>query len=62
VLVTDGDLVSARRTLWDRWRIAVEHGAAAAFAALAAGAYVPRAGERLGIVLCGANTDPSTLA
>jgi len=39
----------------------VEHGAAAAFAALTSGAYVPAEGERVAVILCGANTDPSTL-
>ena len=61
VLVSDEDIVNARAQLWARWRIAVEHGAAAALAALTSGAYVPRDGERIAIVLCGANTDPSDL-
>ncbi|MFL6106541.1 MAG: threonine/serine dehydratase [Marmoricola sp.] len=61
VLVSDEDLVHARRLLWEHRRIAVEHGAAAALAALTSGAYVPEAGERVVVVLCGANTDPSDL-
>jgi len=61
VLVSDDDLVAARTLLWQHWRIVVEHGAAAALAALTAGAYVPQAGERLVIVLCGANTGPADL-
>jgi threonine dehydratase len=61
VLVTDEDLIDARRRLWDEHRIVVEHGAAAAFAALTSGAYVPERGERIAILLCGANTDPSDL-
>jgi threonine dehydratase len=61
VLVTDDDLVAARRLLWAEHRIAVEHGAAAAFAALTAGAYVPAPDERVAVVLCGANTDPTDL-
>ena len=61
VLVTDDDLCEARAMLWSRWRIVVEHGAAAAWAALISGSYRPAADERLGIVLCGANTDPSDL-
>ncbi|WP_329104643.1 threonine/serine dehydratase [Micromonospora sp. NBC_01699] len=61
VLVTDDNLVDARRQLWDRWRIVVEHGAAAAYAALAAGAYRPEPDERVAVLLCGANTDPSDL-
>lgn len=62
VLVSDDDLREARAMLWSRWRIVVEHGAAAAWAALTSGRYRPAADERLGIVLCGANTDPSDLA
>jgi threonine dehydratase len=61
VLVTDDDLVAARLQLWRRWRLAVEHGAAAAYAALTSGAYTPEPGERVVIVLCGANTDPGDL-
>jgi threonine dehydratase len=61
VLVSEGDLVDARRRLWSEHRIVVEHGAAAAFAALASGAYRPERGARVAILLCGANTDPSDL-
>jgi threonine dehydratase len=61
VLVSDDDLVHARRLLWEHRRIAVEHGAAAALAALTSGSYVPEPGERVVVVLCGANTDPSDL-
>ena len=34
---------------------------AAAYAALDCGAYVPASGERVTVVLCGANTDPGSL-
>jgi threonine dehydratase len=61
LLVEDDDLVRARQLLWDDRRIVVEHGAAAALAALTSGAYVPEAGERVVVVLCGANTDPADL-
>ena len=61
VLVSDDDIVSARARLWNEYRMAVEHGAAAAFAALHSGAYVPEPGERVVVILCGANTDPATL-
>lgn len=61
VLVDDHELVAARQLLWDQQRIVVEHGAAAAFAALSTGAYVPVDGERVVVVLCGANTDPADL-
>lgn len=61
VLVTDADIIAARKSLWNGYRIVVEHGAAAAYAALLCGAYVPEPGERVAVVLCGANTDPATL-
>jgi threonine dehydratase len=56
VLVSDPDIVDARRHLWDEYRIVVEHGTAAALAALLSGAYRPAAGERVVVLLCGANT------
>lgn len=59
VLVSDEDIVTARRALWENYRIVVEHGAAAAYAALLSGAYAPRAGETVAVILCGANTDPA---
>ncbi|BAS11001.1 phenylserine dehydratase [Arthrobacter sp. Hiyo4] len=61
VLVSDEDIVAARSLLWDQYRIIVEHGAATAFAALLSGAYVPVDGERVAVILCGANTDPATV-
>ncbi len=61
LLVSDADLVAARLELWRRHRVVVEHGAAAAYAALLSGAYRPEPGERVAVVCCGANTDPSDL-
>ena len=61
VLVTDEQIVAARSALWNDYRIVVEHGAAAAYAALTSGAYVPAPDERVAVILCGANTDPATL-
>ncbi|MFF0544095.1 serine/threonine dehydratase [Nocardia thailandica] len=65
VVLDDEAIVTARRALWDRHRIAVEHGAATAYAALLDGpdgpAYRPAADERVAVILCGANTDPATL-
>ncbi|MEV7097804.1 threonine/serine dehydratase [Amycolatopsis sp. NPDC051045] len=61
VLVDDAAIVRARAILWDRYRLAVEPGGATAFAALLSGAYRPAPGERVAVVLCGANTDPATL-
>jgi threonine dehydratase len=62
VLVDDDAIVAARRETWDRYRLALEHGAAAPVAALLTGAYQPAEGERVAVVLCGANTDPGDLA
>lgn len=57
VLVSDEAIVEAQRTLWDKVRIAAEPGGAAALAALLSGKYVPAPGERVGVVVCGGNTD-----
>jgi len=56
VLVSDAELAAAQQALWQRARIVAEPGAAAAFAALLCGAYAPRPGERVGVVVSGANT------
>jgi threonine dehydratase len=56
-LVTDDAIREAQRKLWSTLRIVAEPGGAAAFAALVSGAYRPREGERIGILICGANTD-----
>lgn len=59
VLVTDQEIVDARRHLWAHHRVAVEHAAAAALAGLHRLERRPRAAA---VVLCGGNTDPSDLA
>jgi threonine dehydratase len=56
VLVDDDDICAAQRALWDRLRIVVEPGGAAAFAAVLSGRYVIGAGEHVGVLLCGGNT------
>lgn len=61
VLVSDEAIVSARQALWDQRRVVVEHGGATALAALQCGTYIPAAHERVIVVLCGANTDPTDL-
>ncbi|MGI5338091.1 threonine/serine dehydratase [Streptomyces sp. CA-181903] len=68
VVVPDAEIARARQGLWDERRIAVEHGGATALAAMTAGeadsahyGYRPREGEKVCVVLCGANTDPATL-
>ena len=60
-LVPDEAIRAAQRALWSGYRIAAEPGGAAALAALLAGAYRPRAGERVGVLLCGGNVDPASL-
>ncbi|MEU8617899.1 threonine/serine dehydratase [Streptomyces sp. NPDC048623] len=60
LLVPDAEIVRARRALWDERRLVVEHAAATALAALSGG-YRPERGEKVCVVLCGANTDPSDL-
>jgi threonine dehydratase len=57
LLVEDEAIRDAQRTLWRMLRIATEPGGAAAMAALLSGAYRPRPEERVGVVLCGGNTD-----
>ena len=61
VLVDDQAIVDARRQLWEDFRIVVEHGTAAAQAALTSGVYRPATGERVVVLLCGANTNPADL-
>ena len=56
VLVTDEDIRRAQLELWRVLRVVAEPGGAAAFAALLAGGYQPRPGERVGVVVCGGNT------
>jgi threonine dehydratase len=56
VLVTDDAIRQAQEALWSTLRIVAEPGGAAAFAALLSGRYKPSAGERVAVLLCGANT------
>lgn len=57
VLVSDEEMRDAARWLWFEMGIAVELSAAAALAALRTGRYVPRAGEHVCALVCGAGTD-----
>jgi threonine dehydratase len=61
-LVTDDAIRAAQTLLWRDWRMATEPGGAAALAALLSNAYRPRPGESVGVLLCGANVDPTTMA
>lgn len=57
VLVSDPDIAAAQKALWSGARVAAEPGGAAAFAALLGRHYVPKPGERVGVVVSGGNTD-----
>jgi threonine dehydratase len=57
VLVTDEAILAAQQTLWEVLRVVAEPGGAAALAALLSGRYVPRPGERVGVLLCGGNSE-----
>ena len=57
VLVTDASIADAQRRLWAEFSLITEPGGAAAFAALASGAYRPEGGERVGVLVCGSNAN-----
>ena len=57
LLVSDEEIVAAQQALWDTLRIVTEPGGATAFAALLSGRYKCQPGERIGVVLCGGNTE-----
>lgn len=61
LVVSDDDVLAAQARLWSAARVLAEPGGAVALAALTSGAYVPAAGERVGVVICGGNTDPASL-
>jgi threonine dehydratase len=56
VLVTDEAIGNAQRLLWKSLRMVAEPGGAAALAALVSHRYVPRADERVAVLVCGGNT------
>ncbi len=58
VLVSDAAIAGAQRLLWQRLRLIAEPGGATALAALTSGAFVPPEGAKVGVLVCGANTDP----
>ena len=61
-LVPDGAIAAAQRRLWTEASIVAEPGGAAAFAALAFGAWLPGKAERVGVLVCGANADLASFA
>ncbi|HVZ09035.1 threonine/serine dehydratase [Rhodopila sp.] len=62
VLVSDAAIRDARRLLWERFRLVTEPGGATAAAALLSGRFQPPPGARLGVLICGGNTDPGSVA
>ncbi len=62
LLLTDDSIRGAQKWLWTEMRLAVEPAAALGLAALQTGLYKPRADEKVCLILCGANFDPSSLA
>jgi threonine dehydratase len=61
VLVSDDAIDDAQRRLWRDAHLVAEPGGAASLAALIACAYRPSPGEKVVVVVCGANTDPATV-
>jgi threonine dehydratase len=60
--VGDDEIRAAQLWLWRQARIAAEPGGAAALAALLSRTYRPGPEERVGVLICGGNTDPKALA
>ena len=61
LLLTDASIQAAQRWLWMALKLAVEPAAALPLAALQSRCYVPRADEKVCLILCGANLDPASL-
>jgi threonine dehydratase len=61
VLVADDAIRAAQALAWQRLRVVLEPGGAAALAALTSRVYQPAPGERVGVLLCGANVDLASL-
>ncbi len=59
--VSDEAIAAAQHWLWQRMRLVVEPGGATAFAAVLSGAHTPRPDGTTVIVVCGANTDPTSV-
>jgi threonine dehydratase len=61
VLVGDTAILAAQRALWQAARIAAEPAASVGIAALLTGAYKPAPGDRVAVVISGANMAPARL-
>lgn len=61
VLVDEKAIVQAQQLLWEELRVVAEPASVVSLAALISGRYQPTSGERIGLIICGANTDLSSL-
>jgi threonine dehydratase len=61
-LLDDAAITEAQRRIWSELRLAVEPAAALPLAALWGGVVRPARGERVALIVCGANFDPAHLA
>jgi threonine dehydratase len=61
LLLPDDAIRAAQLWLWKEMKLVVEPAAALPLAALQTGTYVPRVGEKVCLIVCGANVDPATL-
>lgn len=61
LLVPDEAIRAAQRWLWEQVRLVAEPGGAVALAAVLSGAFQAPGGARVGVVVCGANTDPGSV-
>ncbi len=61
LLLPDEAIRAAQLWLWRELKLAVEPAAALPLAALQSGAWRPREGEKLCLIVCGANLDPASL-
>ena len=62
LLLPDAAIRTAQQWLWQELKLAVEPAAALPLAALQSGAYQPRDGEKICLIICGANVDPASLS
>ncbi len=62
LLLSDQAIREAQAWMWQEMRLAVEPAAALPLAALQSSAYRPRPDDKVCMIICGANIDPTTLA
>jgi threonine dehydratase len=61
VLVNDDAVRKAQQALWSELRVVAEPAGATGLAALLSGIYKPAPGERVATLICGANTELSSI-